>query len=162
MIPNIHTLVIDAGNTRIKVGVFHHADLEEVRVYDAGQLSALKSFLQEHREWPAIIASVKADKDTKWIKQWLKNAVVFTTSMKLPLKMGYETPQTLGVDRICNAIAGYHQAKGACLTIDVGTCIKYDFVTSDGTYQGGSISPGIELRYRAIIVPCIRLPENYR
>lgn len=158
MIPNTYTLVIDAGNTRIKVGVFHHADLEEVRSYDTDQLSALKSFLQEHREWPAIIASVKADKDTKWIKQWLKNAIVFETSMKLPLKMGYETPQTLGVDRICNAIAAFHQAKGACLTIDVGTCIKYDLVTADGTYQGGSISPGIELRYRAMHTFTGKLP----
>jgi type III pantothenate kinase len=64
--------------------------------------------------------------------------------------MGYETPGTLGVDRLANAIACHQLSEGSALAIDLGTCIKYDFVDSEGTYQGGAISPGIELRYQAM------------
>lgn len=158
MNPKKHALVIDAGNTRIKVGVFHHSDLQEVHSFDAQHLSELKTFLQRHDHFPTIIASVKADKDTKWLKQLVPKAVLFRTTMKLPLTIAYETPETLGVDRLCNAIAAYHQAKKACLVIDCGTCIKYDLVTGDGTYQGGAISPGIDLRFRAMHTFTGKLP----
>lgn len=158
MIPENSSLVIDAGNTRIKVGLFHGADLEEVRSFDSQHLSELKSFLQQYHYLPAIIASVKADKDTKWLKQLLPRAILFSTTMDLPLKMAYETPHTLGVDRLCNAIAAYHIAQQACLIVDIGTCIKYDIVSADGTYQGGAISPGIELRFQAMHTFTGKLP----
>jgi len=158
MKPQEQSLVIDAGNTRIKVGVFQYSDLEEVRSFDSNQLSELKVFLQQHDFLPAIIASVRADKDTKWIKQLLPKSVLFKTMSSLPIKMAYETPETLGVDRLCNAIAAYQIAQNTCLVIDVGTCVKYDFVTSDGTYQGGAISPGIELRFRAMHTFTGKLP----
>ena len=152
------SLVVDAGNTRIKVGVFHHADLEAVRFFDKEHLTELKTFLQDHATLPAIIASVKADKDTKWLRQLLPKAILFSASLPLPIQMGYETPETLGTDRLCNAIAAFHQAKGACLVIDAGTCVKYDFVSADGRYEGGAISPGIELRYRAMHTFTGKLP----
>jgi type III pantothenate kinase len=153
-----HSLVIDAGNTRIKVGVFHHSDLKEVHSFDSQHLTDLKVFLQQHDHLPAIIASVKADKDTKWLKQLLPKALLFKTTMPLPLKMGYETPETLGVDRLCNAIAAHHLSRKACLIVDIGTCVKYDLVTADGTYEGGAISPGIELRFRAMHTFTGKLP----
>jgi type III pantothenate kinase len=158
MIQESHSLVIDAGNTRIKAGIFHHSDLKEVRTFDAQHLSELKTFLQQHDHFPAIIASVKADKDTKWLKQLLPKALLFRTTMKLPLQIAYETPETLGVDRVCNAIAAYHQVRKACLVVDCGTCIKYDLVTADGTYHGGAISPGVALRFRAMHTFTGKLP----
>lgn len=152
------SLVIDAGNTRIKVAVFHLSEPEEVHAFGADALQQLKTFLQQHAQLPAIIASVRADRDTRWLQQLLPGSILFRTTMKTPLTMGYETPETLGADRLCNAIAAYAAAPGACLTIDVGTCIKYDFVSPDGTYQGGAISPGIELRYKAMHTFTGKLP----
>jgi type III pantothenate kinase len=152
------SLIVDAGNTRIKVAIFHQSDLEEVHSFDTGHLAELKAFLQRHNGIPAIIASVKADKDTKWLQQLLPGSVIFRTTMPVPLKMGYDTPQTLGADRLCNAIAAYSIAKTACLVIDAGTCVKYDLVTPDGTYQGGAISPGIELRFKAMHTFTGKLP----
>lgn len=153
-----HTLAIDAGNTRVKIGVFQDNQLLDVLRFGQDETKKLKSFLQENGQIPTILASVKADKDTRWIRQWLSDVVLFKSTMPLPLKMGYETPETLGVDRICNAIGAYSQSKDDCLVIDVGTCIKYDLVTADGTYQGGAISPGIDLRYKAMHTFTGKLP----
>lgn len=152
------SLIVDAGNTRIKVALFHHSDLEDVQSFDNAHLPELKSLLQRHAGIPSIIASVKADKDTKWLQQLLPGSLIFKSTMRLPVKMGYETPQTLGADRLCNAIAAWHISGGACLTVDVGTCVKYDLVTPDGTYQGGAISPGIELRFKSMHTFTGKLP----
>jgi type III pantothenate kinase len=81
MMQENRSLVIDAGNTRIKVGVFHNSDIQEVHSFDSKHLSELKSFLQQHDFLPAIIASVKADKDTRWLKQLLPKALLFKTTM---------------------------------------------------------------------------------
>lgn len=153
-----HTLAIDAGNTRVKIGVFEDNLLKDVLRFGSDETAQLKSFLQENGQLPTILASVKADKDTRWIRQWLSDVVLFQTTMPLPLKMGYETPETLGVDRICNAIGAFSVVQKTCLVIDVGTCIKYDLVTADGTYQGGAISPGIELRYKSMHTFTGKLP----
>lgn len=144
------SLVIDAGNTRIKVAYFRENVLEEVQAFNNTQLSELKKHLQGKQGVPTIISSVKSAKDTRWIHQFLPHAVLFSSQLKLPIGMGYETPETLGADRLCNAIAGYHQSKTTCLSIDLGTCIKYDFVSAEGTYLGGSISPGVAMRFRAM------------
>ena len=143
-------LVIDAGNTRIKVAIFQASDLQDVRVFTNDELSDLKRFLVPFEFTPAIIASVRSEKDSKWLQRLLPKAIRFTDKTKIPVKMGYDTPHTLGVDRLANAIAAFHLAKGPALAIDLGTCLKYDFVDELGTYQGGAISPGIELRYQSM------------
>ena len=116
-----NTLAIDAGNTRVKIGVFENDELTDVLRFGQNETTKLKVFLQEKGHLPAILASVKADKDTRWIRQWLSDVVLFKTTLPLPLKMGYETPETLGVDRICNAIGAFSIAHNNCLVIDVGT-----------------------------------------
>lgn len=151
-------IAIDAGNTRVKVGLFSDDVLDEVRSFSNDQLADLKTFLQHFQGTPTIISSVKSEKETKWLKQLVSQATLFSTKLKLPIQIGYETPETLGVDRVANAIAAHHLAKGACLIIDVGTCVKYDFVRSDGTYEGGAISPGVAMRFQAMHEYTGRLP----
>jgi type III pantothenate kinase len=63
-------------------------------------------------------------------------------TMKLPLKLAYRTPETLGVDRLANAVAGYSRYEGPIMIVDYGTAIKFDVVTDDGVYLGGAIAPG--------------------
>lgn len=67
------------------------------------------------------------------------------------LQLEYETPQTLGVDRVA-AAAGAHAIypSNACLVIDAGTCITYEFVSETGVYKGGNISPGLRMRLAAM------------
>ena len=155
---NNRSLVIDAGNTRIKAAVFHAADLEEVHSFSKEQLNELKAFIQQHGHLPAIIASVKADKDTRWLKQLAPKALLFKTTMRLPLKIAYDTPETLGADRLCNAIAAFAATESACLVVDIGTCVKYDLTDDSGTYLGGAISPGMSMRFQAMHTFTGKLP----
>jgi len=70
---------------------------------------------------------------------------------KIPLDIDYSTPETLGHDRICNAVAAKDKFPNKnTLIVDMGTCNKYDFVTSSGEYIGGAISPGFDMRFKAM------------
>jgi type III pantothenate kinase len=144
------TIVVDAGNTRIKTGVFKGDRLQEVLYFGSEDWNALKSFLLEHRFENTIVSSVRSEKETRWILQLLHNPIRFHSGMELPLKNTYTTPDTLGADRLANVVAAATLAKGAALVLDIGTCIKFDIIDDQKTYLGGSISPGINLRYKSL------------
>ena len=69
----------------------------------------------------------------------------------MPIKLAYDTPETLGVDRLGLAVAAYfHNPHKNTLVIDAGSCITYDILTAEDRYLGGAISPGINMRYKAL------------
>ncbi len=144
-ISNIY--VVDAGNTSLKVAVFEKDELISVHRY------RYETFFQQKlstKDSLVVISSVLNDSDTQKILSLFKDVFHVTTKVKTPLSIAYETPETLGVDRLANAVYAYSQnPKGNVLVIDIGTCVKYDFVTK-GIYKGGAISPGIKLRYRSL------------
>ena len=77
--------------------------------------------------------------------------IELNSSTKIPFENDYSTPNTLGVDRIglvAGAVSMFPNKN--VLIIDAGTCITYDFVDSNSHYKGGSISPGIQIRYRSL------------
>lgn len=144
------SIVVDAGNTRIKVGLFQDSNLQEVYAFSNEELDKFKTYLLKHKTCTGIISSVRSDKNTKWIKGLLPNAILFHQKLPVPLTNNYESPDTLGIDRLANAIAAANISEKNALVIDIGTCIKYDFVRYPRIYEGGSISPGIELRYQSM------------
>ena len=144
------TLVIDAGNTRIKIGVFKNEALVEVIRFGNEEWNDLKSFLLEYRFTNSVVSSVRSDKDTRWILQMLQNPISFNGSQELLLKHVYQTPETLGSDRLSNVLAASKLATSSALVIDIGTCIKFDVIDQNKCYLGGSISPGINLRYKSL------------
>jgi type III pantothenate kinase len=76
----------------------------------------------------------------------------------------YKTPNTLGQDRLANAIAIQKATtENAAISVDVGTCLKFDFVDEHGNYLGGSISPGLHMRFKALQKYTANLPliENW-
>ena len=79
------------------------------------------------------------------------NLIVLNSETRLPFTNLYKTPKTLGVDRLALVAASIKQfSKKNVLVIDAGTCVTYDFITSKNDYLGGSISPGIRLRYQSL------------
>ena len=82
----------------------------------------------------------------------------------IPIRNCYETPQTLGMDRLAAVIGAYDETKELtgrhtpALVIDAGTAITYDFIDARGNYRGGNISPGIEMRFKALHHYTSRLP----
>jgi type III pantothenate kinase len=93
-------------------------------------------------------------------KNYIGSVLEVNGKIKLPFQSAYKTPETLGSDRIA-AVAGacrlYSQKNVLC--IDAGTCIKFDLIDSEGIYHGGSISPGLAMRYKALNHYTGRLPE---
>ena len=147
-------LIIDVGNTRVKFAVFQK---EQLIVKQISQILDFKVNLQKLKtKFPklkaAIISSVGQLKNSEieLIEKDLK-LLVLSSGTKIPFKNKYATPKTLGVDRIALVSAAVKQfPEKNALIIDAGTCITYDFITSENSYLGGAISPGIRLRYKSL------------
>jgi type III pantothenate kinase len=78
---------------------------------------------------------------------------------KLPISIKYKTPDTLGADRVANAVASNDRfPNDHVLAIDAGTCIKYDLVDDNQCYHGGAISPGLTMRFKALNTFTDKLP----
>ncbi len=149
-------VVLDAGNTRIKVAHFERNKL--LHSYLVNDLAELK------KKWPlqendrALLSNVGS-----WNLESLalpKSTVWLSPETPLPLKLRYKTPQTLGNDRRALAVAACKEYKGKpVLVVDAGTCITYDLVTEAGEYLGGAIAPGLAMRYQALHEHTANLPR---
>ena len=151
-------LVIDSGNSAAKVGVFDLDKLIGKRSFSS--LEELRSFVQSGDYRNIIVSSVKVDAET--IVSWAEKAektFILTRALPLPVGSLYQTPDTLGVDRlagVCGAIKLFPAANN--LVIDAGTCITYDFIDRESTFHGGGISPGLMMRFQAVHTFTARLP----
>jgi type III pantothenate kinase len=82
-----------------------------------------------------------------------------THELPIPLKNCYQVPQTLGMDRLAAALGAWQQFPHQhTLVIDAGTCITYDFVTANAEFLGGMISPGLQMRLKAMHTFTAQLP----
>lgn len=143
-------LVIDFGNTNIKCGVFDADTL--VKQLSFASLDEARAFIVQDIYYQIGVCSVNQSREDiiEAIPE-LSNALFLTHQTPTPLTLDYDTPQTLGMDRLAAAIGGNALFPSTPLmVIDVGTCITYDFVSAKGIYEGGLISPGIELRYKSM------------
>jgi type III pantothenate kinase len=151
-------LVIDSGNTSIKLGIFEGGKLREVLANLS--LDGLKSALASLSPASVLISSVSIE--SKVLSSLFNPScklVVLDSTTSLPFNNQYKTPHTLGTDRIA-AVAGAKKLypDQDCLVIDAGTCITFDFIDKFNNYQGGSISPGLNLRFKAMNNFTARLP----
>lgn len=151
-------IAVDAGNTLTKVGIFegHILNQKEVFKSRADTEEYLKKTAADH----IIVSSVTLDPYE--ILSWSivkGRKVVLHHQLKLPIRIGYSTPATLGIDRIAAACGAYALYPGQpTLVLDIGTCLNYEFVDASGVYQGGAISPGIGLRFEAMHTLTAKLP----
>jgi len=147
-------LIIDVGNTFIKLAVFKDSVLVSKKSVQKKDFFNTLSLVSEEfvSIKKAIVSSVGNFTEIELSKIKKKFPVfVLTDKAKIPFKNKYATPKTLGVDRIALvASAAVQFPKKNVLIIDVGSCITYDFLTSENDYLGGAISPGIELRYKSL------------
>ena len=146
-------LAVDLGNTRVKYGVFEDSVL---KTFWAGDLQeAAAELLELEKNYSIAIVTICATGNSKDFVTFIKNrglcVEVLSSQTALPFKNGYGTPQTLGVDRIA-LVAGAQKmySRSNVLVIDAGTCVTYDFKDSNDVYKGGAISPGLQMRFRAM------------
>ena len=147
-------LVIDVGNTSSKLAVFDRTVLVDVKRLDNSKLlNALEELLIEYRVLSSALISKVGHLDSAVVQLLKKRMPVHLLSYKskLPFVNAYTTPHTLGVDRIALAAAAVSEyPKTNVLVIDAGTCITNDFVDAESTYLGGSMSPGLRIRYESL------------
>ena len=108
----------------------------------------------------AIISSVKKEIED-WRNELEKKVDLkyFNVAMTAGIHNQYKTPQTLGPDRLAAVIGAYKLFPGqGSLVVDAGTTITYDRVDTKGNYFGGSISPGLNMRYKALNYYTGKLP----
>lgn len=154
-------LIIDVGNTRVKAAVFEQYRVVSVVYFDKKRIiSELKKIIKKNGITKGIISSVAQIPPKKLLKlQTLIDLLVVSASTKVPFKNLYKTPKTLGVDRIALVVSAVNKYKNKnVLIIDAGTCITFDFVNSELEYLGGAISPGIEMRFKALNKYTSKLP----
>jgi len=150
-------LVVDYGNTSAKVAIFDHEQLVEKHAFTI--IDELQQFLQRSTADNFIISSV--NEDATHISGWVraKQKFILTNTLPLPISVLYKTPLTLGVDRIAGVCGAFRLfPKESSLVIDAGTCITYDFIDSNGNYHGGSISPGLMMRFKSVHTFTAKLP----
>jgi type III pantothenate kinase len=85
--------------------------------------------------------------------------VVADHRSRLPIELLYETPETLGPDRIVNAVGAWRQAPRGAIVVDAGSAITIDLVDAQARFVGGVIAPGPQLAVRALAAFTARLPE---
>ena len=155
-------LVIDIGNTLQKVGVFsEEGELIFYQAYTTIALDELQRLIEQHHIHHTILSSVVKE-ETK-IEQLLKQTthyIPFNQHTALPITILYDYPETLGLDRRANAVAACSRfPQENVLSIQAGSCLVYDFIDDKGNYRGGAISPGINMRFKALHTFTGKLPQ---
>jgi type III pantothenate kinase len=154
------TVCFDFGNTRLKCGVFIIDRLTEVVSLGDDSADTINKLLDKHNPEFAILSSVVDHnpgveailaKRTKFIK--------LDSSTTLPFTTPVSKPETIGADRLALAAFASHFYKGQNnLIIALGSCITYNFINKYNSFNGGSISPGMEMRFKALNHYTAKLP----
>ncbi|MEA3444872.1 MAG: type III pantothenate kinase [Bacteroidota bacterium] len=155
-------LLIDIGNSYTKLAVFN----DNQKVYFTQSTSfAKKDLIDIKASFPEISAAIFSSSAgiPEFLPIFLSREISFSIELNhtlpLPIQIDYKTPATLGKDRIA-VVVGAQQLfpESNVLVIDIGTAITYELLTAEGIYKGGNISPGMELRFRALNVFTEELP----
>ncbi len=162
------SLIIDKGNTKTKLAIFEGRELIEI-LPEGFPILEIQGIINDKNIDRILISSVGGSMSS--ITKNLKNIEILelTSETSLPIKIDYETPNTLGVDRIANACAASVLFEGEnVLVIDAGSCITYDMLNGNKTFIGGAISPGLKMRIQAMnnftadlpLVEIVNLPSS--
>ena len=158
---NALNLIIDIGNTAAKVALFDGGEMVEVLTESNQSLDCLEALCAKYPVEQGIVATV-IDLSERVLAALV--ALPFPllwldSKTPLPVTNLYETPETLGYDRMAAVVGANEQyPRRDILVIDAGTCITYEFIDSKGQYHGGNISPGMQMRFKALRQFTGRLP----
>lgn len=157
-------VAIDWGNSSLKVGWFdgpalirtgHFLTVAELA--DALARQPVQRGIVSSTSWPAdgLQARLAEFGIGSTDEQWL----FLTGQTPVPIQKDYDTPHTLGADRVAAAVGALFLYPGEdCLILDLGTCITADWLDRESVFRGGLISPGLRMRLRAMHEFTARLP----
>ncbi|HEV8081308.1 MAG TPA: type III pantothenate kinase, partial [Chitinophagaceae bacterium] len=154
------TLCFDFGNTRLKCAVFNDSSIVEIILLDNDNDDTIKGLINKYQPQKTILSSV-IDHNIN-VEKILSASSRFhnlSGKTKLPFITPVNKPETIGVDRLA-LVAGavyFHPQKNN-LVIGLGTCITYNFINKYNQFLGGSISPGMEMRFKSLQTFTAKLP----
>lgn len=157
-------IVVDIGNTFGKIAVaFDDGTVESVSRVSHSQMesSLLETILRHSNANGVIISCVGMELSS--IERMLQGRgvryIILSHKTKLPISIGYNTPATLGADRIATATGAFFLFPGESLmVVDFGTAITIDFITAQGEFSGGNISLGMRSRFESLHAMTHNLP----
>lgn len=155
-------LVVDEGNTLIKIALFDEGKLLFHQSFEKGNIE--NNFLESvdfQNVKSCIVASVTADFKQRFsfLRKHLTDVLFLDQRTPMPFVNKYATPETIGIDRLAlMAAAVFNYPERNVLVIDAGTCITFDIMTKERAYLGGAIAPGIAMRLKAMHQFTAKLP----
>lgn len=155
------TLCLDFGNTRMKFGVFINGHYAEEGIIENGSATEMEAIAEKYKPEKSILSSVI--NHPVEVEEILGKRSLFhklSIESKLPITSPVGKPQTIGADRLSMAVAAitiYPSENN--LIIGLGSCITYNFVNKYHQFIGGSISPGLEMRFKALNHYTAKLPK---
>jgi len=148
----LNKLILDFGNSLHKAAVVDNGNMVFFSNYPSFNLNTLKQLEKDFQFKNVILSSViQADKILEEYLHKHYSLLKLSEKTALPIINQYQSPETLGYDRIACAVAANHLfPQHSVLTIQFGSCITFDLVNAQKTYTGGSIAPGLKMRFNAL------------
>lgn len=162
------TLCLDFGNTRMKAAIFENGLLANTFVLNGDGIQQVEAIVNEHQPEKSILSSViHHDTAINDILQSKTSFHLLNHLTKLNFTVPVGKPETVGADRLALSAAVVHFYPGKNnLVVGLGSCITYNFINKYNQFLGGSISPGLEMRFRAMheqtaLLPLIEKDWNF-
>lgn len=155
MTDKIEVILVDIGSSIIKSVEVTNGEFKNQRTWET--IQQLKG---NYKEIPFAISTVRNNQSELKSLFDGSNSMVLDHTCKLPIKLDYETPETLGADRIALAVGATELFPNENnLVIDLGTCATLDLVDSSKVFHGGIIAPGLMMRMKAMSTFTQSLPD---
>jgi len=154
------SICFDFGNTRMKAAIFNNHELLEVVVLNDGSLVEIEGLLDKFKPLKTILSSViHHDKNIELLLAQKSKFHLLGPSTIINFTTPVGKPETIGADRLALVAAAVDLYPNQHnLIISLGTCITYNFVSNQHAFLGGSISPGTQMRFRAMHEQTALLP----
>jgi len=156
----MNTICFDFGNTRLKAAVFSNSEFAEELILPNDSEQAISSVLKRYQPTCTILSSVIHHREG--LENQLRESGSFCKLdhlAKLNFTIPVNKPETVGADRLAMSAAAVHYYPGRnVLIVGLGSCITYNFVNQYAQFLGGSISPGLSMRFRAMHEFTAKLP----
>lgn len=156
-------MAIDCGNSRLKSTLFHGDEPVETKVFSSADVEGVLTFMESGGVTDVAMVSV-GHTDVRMVETFRQNVdgrfLLLTHHTPLPIGVIYDTPSTLGLDRVAAAAGARFLFPGRrCVVVDAGTALTVDLLTEEGDFAGGTISPGVTMQFKALHEGTSMLPE---
>jgi type III pantothenate kinase len=167
-------LLFDIGNTHTHIGlandrrVLKQADVPTLAWHGAGAAALVKKFAGKNKIAGAVLCSV-VPRATPFVRKtvrviWKLDTLELNPKTIRGVGIDYPKPNSIGPDRLANAVAARQRFGAPVVVVDFGTAVTFDVVNSSGNYVGGIIAPGLAamtdyLHEKTALLPKIKIRE---